>query len=91
MIERFVMIYILHRAGVAPNLRPGANPSITRYNASVVNIYKATNSIERFSIKIIIPYCKNAPAYYIQRWRYCCKFRSRRIGSWNELTRPDSS
>jgi hypothetical protein len=44
----------------------GASPTITSYNASVVKIYNATNSIlERvFRIKIIFLQCKNALAYY---------------------------
>jgi hypothetical protein len=44
-------------------LRPGASPTITSYNASVVKIYNATNSIARFRIKIIFLRCKNALAY----------------------------
>jgi hypothetical protein len=30
------------------NINPGTNPTITSYNARVVKIYNATNSIARF-------------------------------------------
>jgi hypothetical protein len=43
----------------------GANSAIPSYNASVVNIFKATNlRIKRFWNKIIFLRCKNALAYY---------------------------
>jgi hypothetical protein len=31
--------------------KPGANPTIASYNASVVKIYSAVNSMARFQIK----------------------------------------
>jgi hypothetical protein len=37
-------------------LRPGANPTIVSYNASVVNFYNATGSLVRFENKNIIFY-----------------------------------
>jgi hypothetical protein len=43
---------------------PGANPTIASYNASVVNFYNATRSLERFENKKIFYYTsKNALAY----------------------------
>jgi hypothetical protein len=44
------------------HLRPGSNPTITSYNASD-KIYKPTNSLARFRIKIIFIRCKNALVY----------------------------
>jgi hypothetical protein len=43
---------------------PGANPTIASYNASVVKIYNAVNSMARFGLKIIFPQFKNSLAYY---------------------------
>jgi hypothetical protein len=59
----------------------GANPTIVRYNASAEKIYSPTSSLVRFENKIFSSALKNALAYYIQRWRCSCKFRSRRTGS----------
>jgi hypothetical protein len=36
--------------------QPGANPTIAIYNASVVNFYNATGSLEHFENKNIIFY-----------------------------------
>jgi hypothetical protein len=38
------------------NIQPGANPTIAIYNASVVNFYNATGSLEHFENKNIIFY-----------------------------------
>jgi hypothetical protein len=43
---------------------PGANPTIASYNASVVKIYSAVNSMARFRLKIIFLRFKNSLAYY---------------------------
>jgi hypothetical protein len=43
---------------------PGANPTTSSYNASVVKIYNATSSLLRFEIKNILSTLKNALAYY---------------------------
>jgi hypothetical protein len=51
------------------------------YNASVVKIYNATNSIARFLTRIIFLLCKIALAYYNAGVVGSCKFKSRRIGS----------
>jgi hypothetical protein len=82
----FVLPYVL--AGFGPRspvfeayAMPGANPTIASYNASVVNFYNATDNLARFENKNILFYFENAVAYYIQRWRCSCKFKSRRIGS----------
>jgi hypothetical protein len=37
-------------------VQPGANPTTSRYNASVVKIYNATSSLLRFQIKNIFFY-----------------------------------
>jgi hypothetical protein len=59
---------------------PEANPTIVNYNAIVVKIYNATSSLVLFENKIIFFYFeKSALAYYVQRGRCSCKFRSRRI------------
>jgi hypothetical protein len=60
---------------------PVVSPWAAIYNASGVKIYNAMNSIVRFENKHIIFYFQKALAYYIQRWRCYCKFRSSRIGS----------
>jgi hypothetical protein len=43
---------------------PGANPTIPSYNASVVKIYSAVNSMARFRLKIVFLQFKNSLAYY---------------------------
>jgi hypothetical protein len=46
-------------------LTPGANPTVLSYNASVVIIYNATNSITHIcNKKYFVPKFKNALAYY---------------------------
>jgi hypothetical protein len=46
-------------------LTPGANPTITSYNASIVNFYNATGSLALIENKNILLYFeKNAVAYY---------------------------
>jgi hypothetical protein len=40
-----------HFRGEDKKLNPGANPTITSYNASVVNFYNATGSLARFENK----------------------------------------
>jgi hypothetical protein len=45
-------------------LGPGANPTTSIYNASVVNFYNATGSLARFENKIFDSTLKNALAYY---------------------------
>jgi hypothetical protein len=37
-----------HQPRLLPPVRPGANPAIASYNASVVKIYSASNSMARF-------------------------------------------
>jgi hypothetical protein len=44
--------------------RPGANPTTSSYNASVVKIFNATCSLVRSEIKKIFSSLKNALAYY---------------------------
>jgi hypothetical protein len=51
------------------------------YNASVVKVYNATCSLERFKNKNIF-FCFEKRCSLLQRWRCSCKFKSRRIGSW---------
>jgi hypothetical protein len=46
------------------DLRPGANPTIASYNANVVKIYSAVNSMAHFRLKIIFLRFKNSLAYY---------------------------
>jgi hypothetical protein len=55
-------------------LSPGANPTTSSYNASVVKIYNATGSLERFENKNIF-FCFERCSI-LQRWR-CSKFKSR--------------
>jgi hypothetical protein len=45
-------------------LAPGANTTTLSYNTSVVKIYSATNSMERFYNKKYFALMKNALAYY---------------------------
>jgi hypothetical protein len=52
------------------------------YNASVVNFYNATGSLARFENKNIL-FCFEKRSSLLQRWRCSCKFKNRRIGSWN--------
>jgi hypothetical protein len=54
-------------------------------NASVIKTYNATGSQVRFGNKTNFFYFEKLSSL-LQRWRCCCKFRSRRIGSW-ELIR----
>jgi hypothetical protein len=51
---------------------PGANPTIVIYIASVVKIYKPTNSITRFLNENLFPYFKSSLSYVVTE-----KFRSR--------------
>jgi hypothetical protein len=41
----------LPKRGLVSVIQPGANPTTLNYNAGVVKIYSATNSILRFYIK----------------------------------------
>jgi hypothetical protein len=59
----------------------GPNPTIVSYNASAVKIYNATSSHVRFENKSIV-FLNVKSFILLQRWRYSCKFKSRRIGSW---------
>jgi hypothetical protein len=44
---------------------PGVNPTIAKYNASVVNFYNAKGSVARFENKnIFYSILKNAVGYY---------------------------
>jgi hypothetical protein len=60
--------------------RPGANPTIASYNASVVNFYNAsvvnfynaTGSLARFENKNILFYFEKR-CRLLQRWRCSCK------------------
>jgi hypothetical protein len=63
-------------------LKPGANPTIVIYNASVVKIYNAMDSPVRIENKNISFNLKKRSSL-LQRWRCTvCKSRRRRIGSW---------
>jgi hypothetical protein len=58
--------------------RPGANPTIVIYNASVVNFYNAKGSLARFEKNFLFSFEKHSSL--LQRWRCCCKIKNRRIG-----------
>jgi hypothetical protein len=60
--------------------QPGANPTTSIYNASIVNFYNATGNKARFENKNILFYFEKRSSL-LQRWRCSCKFKSRRIGS----------
>jgi hypothetical protein len=51
--------------------KPGANPTIVIYNASIVNFYNATDSLARFKNKNIL-FCFEK----CSRWRCSCKFKN---------------
>jgi hypothetical protein len=56
-------------------LRPGANPTTSSYNASVVKIYNATSSLVRFQNQnyFLVLWKRST---LLQRWRCSCKFRN---------------
>jgi hypothetical protein len=64
-----------------PSLKPGANPTIVSYNASVVKIYNVTSSLVRFEKQKNIGNTFIKRSSLLQRWRCSCKFQSSRIGS----------
>jgi hypothetical protein len=66
---------------IVPSANPGANPTTSIYNASVVKFYNATGSLARFGNKNISFYFEKRSSL-LQLWRCSCKFKSRRIGSW---------
>jgi hypothetical protein len=70
-------------------LSSGANPTTASYNASVVNFYNATGSLERFENKNILCYFEKRSSL-LQSWRCSYKFRSRRIGPWLQIREDDS-
>jgi hypothetical protein len=49
---------------VEEQVSPGPSPTTKIYNAGVVKIYNASNSLGRFRVKIIFLRYKNAVAYY---------------------------
>jgi hypothetical protein len=49
-------------------MKPGSNPTITSYNASVVKNYKTTSSLVRFQKNMIL-FFESAPCSLLQRWR----------------------
>jgi serine/threonine protein kinase len=61
---------------------PGPNPTIARYNASVVNFYNATGSLVCFENKTYFLLLSSL----LQRWHCSCKFKNRRIGSFYPLS-----
>jgi hypothetical protein len=68
-------------------MTPRANLTITSYNASVVKIYNATNSIVYFRDKKYFSLVLKWSSL-LQRWRCSCKFGSRRIGSRKRIFMP---
>jgi hypothetical protein len=66
-------------------LGPGANPTTLIYNASIVKFYSATGSLARFENKKNILFCFEKRSSLQQRWRCGCQFKSRRIGSCNNI------
>jgi hypothetical protein len=60
--------------------KPGANPTIVSYNASIVKINNATGSQVRFENKCIFFYFIKCSSPLL-RWRCGCKFKSHRIVS----------
>jgi hypothetical protein len=60
--------------------KPGANPTIASYKATVVNFYNAAGSLARFENKNISFYFEKRSSL-LHRWRCSCKLKSRRIGS----------
>jgi hypothetical protein len=72
--------YLIFSFDIIDNTALGANPTIGSYNASVVKIYSAVNSMARFQIKNYF-----SPIYklssLLQSWRCSCKLKNCRIGS----------
>jgi hypothetical protein len=71
-------------AAVFPNgRRPGANPTIVRYNTGVVKRYNSTGSLVRSEDKKNVFFCilLKKRSSLLQRLRCGFKFRIRRIGS----------
>jgi hypothetical protein len=69
---------------VGKRFHSGANPTTSSYNASVVKIYNATSSLHSaFSKQKIFSSALKKRSILLQRWRCSCKFKSRRIGSWD--------
>jgi hypothetical protein len=71
---------ILEKLQKSLKIRPGANPTIVIYNASVVNFYNAMGSLARFENKNILFYFVKRSSL-LQRWRCSCKLKNRRSGS----------
>jgi hypothetical protein len=61
-------------------LKTGANPTIVSYSGSDVKIHNATASLCVLKPKIFSSTLEK-PSSQLQRWRFSCKFKSRRIGS----------
>jgi hypothetical protein len=69
--------------------KPGANPTIASYNASVVHFYNSMSSLARFKKNSFFYFEKRSSL--LQRWRCSCKFKSRRIGSWSKTLTSGSA
>jgi hypothetical protein len=69
------------------NWKPGANPTIVSYNASVVQVFNATSSLGHFENKNISSTLKKRSSL-LQRWRCSWKLKCRRIGSRSKIWLP---
>jgi hypothetical protein len=75
------IIYMQRKLLQVSDYRPGAHPTTSIYNDSIVNFYNATGSLARFKNYFFLLLKTLSPTMY-NTGVVAVKYKSRRIGSW---------